>query len=49
MANRPSEDALWESNEVVDAIVYGFVSDEVKEMLSSRKPRYMNYYGGYSK
>ena len=50
MANPPSRAAFFESIEVVDVTVYGSVSDDnIKEMFASLNPKYMNYYGGYSK
>jgi len=49
MANPTSRAAFFESIEVIDVSVYGTVSDQIKEMLAPLNPRYMNYYGGYSK
>lgn len=49
MANPPSRAAFIESVEVVDINVYGTVSDQAKQMLDPMNPKYMNYYGGYSK
>ena len=49
MANPPSRAAFFESIEVVDVTVYGTVPDNIKEMFAPLNPKYMNYYGGYSK
>ena len=48
-ANPPSRAAFFESVEVVDLTVYGSVPDNIKEMFASLNPKYMHYYGGYSK
>ena len=47
---KPSARAVFfESVEVGDILVYGNVSDKIKEIFASLNPTYMNYYGGYSK
>jgi quinol monooxygenase YgiN len=48
-AHKNSRDLFFESMEVGDVTVYATVSDEVKSMLAPINPKYMNYYGGYSK
>jgi len=48
-ANPPSGTTFFKSIDVNDVMVYGTVSDQVKEILDPINPDYMNYYGGYSK
>lgn len=49
MGNPPARATFFESIEPIDVTIYGTVSDNVKEMFSSLNPKYMGYYGGYSK
>ena len=48
-ANPPSRAAFFESIQVVDITVYGGVSDNIKDRFASLNPKYMTYFGGYSK
>ncbi len=45
----PAQATFFESIEVIDATIYGNISDNTKEMLRPLSPRHMSYYGGYSK
>lgn len=49
MGNPPARAIFFESIEVVDITIYGKVSDNIKAMFSSLNPKYMDYFGGYSK
>ena len=49
MGNPPARATFFESIEVVDVTIYGMVSDNIKEMFIYLNPKYMNYFGGYSK
>lgn len=49
MTNPNSRAAFFESIELGDVKVYGTVPDNIKERFASLNPKYMNYYGGYSK
>ncbi|NLR91412.1 hypothetical protein [Flammeovirga agarivorans] len=49
MANKSSREAFFESMVVSNVTVYATVSDNIKQMLAPIHPKYMNYYGGYSK
>lgn len=49
MGNPPARAIFFESINVVDITIYGKVSDNIKAMFASLNPKYMKYFGGYSK
>lgn len=48
-ANPPARATFFKSITPTDVTMYGDISDTTKEMFAALDPKYMNYYGGYSK